>query len=361
MVPLMRVPQNFCVAIVNTNPSARATLQDVAREAGVGLATVDRVLNQRPGVRERTRSRVVDAAQRLKYRPDPAAARLAQQRPHRVGVVLPSGSNSFVAMLRRQVDENRLWMDDHRMRGQVREVDVFEPAALARCLHALKPGCDTVILMALDHPLVRAAIDDLVDAGRCVITLVSDVPSSRRQHFVGIDNIAAGRTAATLLGRFVRARRGTVGVVVGSLALRDHAERCAGFGQVMAADHPRLALLPVIEGKDDSALTEGLVARLLAEQADLAGLYSVGGGNRGIGAALRASGRAKNVVFIAHELTPAARAYLQDGTLDAVISQDAGREMRSALRLADAHSRRQPMDGSHERIRIDIHLKDNLP
>ena len=86
--------------------------------------------------------------------------------------------------------------------------------------------------MALDHPLVRAAIDELVDAGTVVVTLVSDVPASRRAHYVGIDNVAAGRTAASLLGRFVGdARRPRSASCSAATPLRDHAERLFGFGR----------------------------------------------------------------------------------------------------------------------------------
>ena len=74
----------------------RASLHDVARAAGVSLATVDRVLHGRAGVRARTVERVNAVVERLGYRPDPAAARLARKRHARLAVVLPSGTNSFV-------------------------------------------------------------------------------------------------------------------------------------------------------------------------------------------------------------------------------------------------------------------------
>jgi LacI family transcriptional regulator len=339
----------------------RATLNDVAREAGVSLATVDRVLNKRPGVHARTVGRVADAVQRLNYRPDPAAARLARQRLHRVCFMLPSGSNSFVAMLREQIAENRPWMEDHRVVAQTVEVDVFEPEQLAHRLLAIKGRCDTAVVMALDHPLVRAAIDELTAQGIGIITLVSDVPSSRRHRYVGIDNVAAGRTAGTLIGRFVGGRQGDVGVIVGSLSLRDHAERSFGFNQVMAAEHPGLVVLSPIEGKDDSRRTEALCGDLLAAHPALVAIYSVGAGNRGIASALQASGRAKQVVFVGHELTPFARRDLLSGTMDAVLNQDAGHEVRSALRLALSRLTQEPVHADQERIRIDIYLKDNLP
>jgi LacI family transcriptional regulator len=341
--------------------SNRPTLQDVARQAGVGLATVDRVLNERPGVRALTVERVMEVVRRLNYRPDPAAARLAQKHPHRIGWLLPSGSNSFVGMLREQIDACHDWMEDHRLHGTVTLVDVFEPTMLAQELRSMAGQVDTVVVMALDHPQVREAIDEIVAAGRVVITLVSDVPASRRQHYVGIDNVAAGRTAARLMGRFLGARHGRVVLVAGSLALRDHAERCMGFGQIMASEFGAQAVLPTIEGKDDSVRTQEVVSRLLRDDPEVVGIYSAGAGNRGIAAALRAAGRAQDVVFVAHELTPAARACLIDGTMDAVINQDAGHELRSALRLANARVTHEPVHADQERIRIDIYLKDNLP
>ena len=341
--------------------SSRSSLADVAREAGVSLATVDRVLHGRAGVRERTSARVHEVVQRLGYRPDPAAARLARARDLSLGFVLPSGSNSFVTMLAEQMHALRPWLAEQRATAAIETVDVFSPDTLANHLAGLRGRHDAVVVVALDHPRVRAAIDDLVDAGTPVVTLVSDVPSSRRAHYVGIDNVAAGRTAASLLGRFVGARPAKVGIVLGSKALRDHAERLFGFQQVMAAEHAQLELLAPAEGHDDSVQTQALVKRLLVRERGLAALYSIGAGNRGIRAALEASGRAREVVWVCHELTPHARRALLDGTADAVINQDAGHEVRSACRVALARLWGERVLAEQERIRIDIFLKDNLP
>ena len=344
--------------------TTRANLQDVARTAGVSLATVDRVLHGRAGVNVRTVERVNEVVRRLGYRPDPAAARLARKRSVRLAFVLPSGTNSFITLLKQQVQGIAHWLAEQRASAVVQTVDVFAPLVLAQHLRDLQGRFDAVVVMALDHPQVRAAIDDLVAHGTVVVTLVSDVPASRREHFVGIDNVAAGRTAATLLGRFVRpdaSGEARIGIVLGSRALRDHAERLFGFEQVMATEHPQLRLLAPIEGHDLSDRTEPLVARLLKREPALVGLYSVGAGNRGIQAALLASGRTQHVAWVCHELTPHARRALLDGVADAVINQDAGHEVRSACRLALARLSGERVLPDQERIRIDIFLKDNLP
>lgn len=340
---------------------ARTTLEDVARTAGVSLATVDRVLNRRPGVHAETAGRVHEAIGRLKYRPDRLAARLARGRDHRFEFILPTGSNAFMRELEERVRATADNLAGERVEIGLSHVDVFDGDVLAAALEHLRGNVDGVAVVALDHPSVRAAIDDLSDSGVSVVTLVSDVPRAKRAHYVGIDNSAAGRTAGTLLGRFLGGRGGKVGLIAGSIALRDHTERQIGFEQVVRRDFPGIELLPIREGRDDDARVEGLATALLAENPDLIGFYNVGAGNAGIVAALEASGRAKDVVFIAHELTPMSRRHLMRGTIDAIINQDAGHEARSAARLLVAEREGLAIDPGQERIRIDIFVKDNVP
>ena len=152
-----------------------------------------------------------------------------------------------------------------------------------------------------------------------------------------------------------------VAVLAGSLSLRDHAERIYGFQQVLASEYAALAILPVQEGRDDVENCRKVVTALLAEHPDLIGIYNAGAGNRGVAEALEAAGRAKDVIFVGHELTPHSRRFLMRGTMDAVINQDCGHEARSAARVLMALGTKQPILADQERIRIDIFVRDNLP
>jgi LacI family transcriptional regulator len=339
----------------------RATLEDVAREAGVSLATADRVVNQRDGVRGQTIARVELAIAKLGYRANAAATRLARNESYRFAFILPSNANDFMADLSQQVARASDWLASQNGYIDVMHVDVFDPNALAVALERLSPNYHGVATVALDHTRVRAAIDDLVARGVHVVTLVSDAPSSRRAHYVGVDNPAAGRTAASLMGRFLRGKKGKVGVIVGSMSLRDHAERHFGFHQVLSGEYPDLVALPAREGRDDSDHNRALTAALLDEHPDLIGLYNAGAGNAGIASVLEASGRARDIVWIAHELTADTRRFLLSDLADAVINQDPGHEARSAARVLLAYCQSEPIIPDQERIRIEIFLRDNLP
>ena len=338
------------------------TAGDVAAAAGVSLATVDRVLNGRPGVRDATVRAVQEAVDRLGFRKDLVAANLARGRRYRFRFLVPRlPHNSFIEAVRREIEAAALRGLDQRIAVSIVDYAAFDPGDLARRLDACRDGgIMGVSVVAVDAPEVRDAIARLADAGVSVVTMVSDATPSRRACFIGPDNVAAGRVAATLLGRFVGRRRGRVLTVAGRMTLRDHAERRLGFAEVIGRDFPHLSLLPVAEGLDDAAVTGPIVAAALRAVPDLVGLYSMGAGNRGVVSALEAAGRACDVVVIGHELTPVMREALAAGTFDAAINQDPADEVRGAVgmlkALADGqeHHRTDP-------VRIDIYLRDNLP
>jgi LacI family transcriptional regulator len=341
--------------------NAPLTLRDIARQAGVSLATVDRVLHNRPGVRLETIRRVKAAVERNEFQPHVAAAELARGRMRRFAFVMPSGPNLFMQQIQSHLDEMSTWLSARRLAVEIIATDVFDAVVLASTLEALAEDFDGVAVVALDHPAVRAAIDDLVDGGMRVVTLVSDVPSSRRHHYVGVDNIAAGRTAGALVGRLVGGRQGKVAIVAGSQGLRDHAERIFGFNQVMSLEFSQLHVLPVLESRDEDRRSERLMARLLGSDPDIVGLYNVGAGTWGVARALMDSGRASQVVFVGHDVTATTRKLLLQGVMDAVISQNPGHEARAAVRVLLALARGEPILNEQEKIRIDIVMRDNLP
>src|ERR1700710_2777455 len=78
-------------------PNLRSTILDIAREAGVSPATVDRVLNNRPGVKLRTKQAVLAAAQKLDYSPETeGGAPAVNQAKIRLHFALPAGGNAFI-------------------------------------------------------------------------------------------------------------------------------------------------------------------------------------------------------------------------------------------------------------------------
>jgi LacI family transcriptional regulator len=331
------------------------TVTDVAREAGVSPATVDRVLHDRPGVSARMRARVLGAARQVGYLPETAAA---APRPIRLAALLPAGTNAFIRDLAARLSEEAARRDGVALR--IERSDTLDGAALAARLLAFDGRVDGVAVVAVNHPAVREALHRLAASGVRVLTLASDIPDAPRLGYVGIDNAQAGRLAGHLIGRFLGpGARGKVALFAGTLAYRGHQEREMGFRQVLAEDFPRLEILELRESREDRARAESAARSLLAQHPGLLAIYNAGGATVGIAAALKDTGRALDVVFVAHDATAEKTALLLEGTLDAVIDQDARAEAREALDRLAADLRgtaREPVPP-----RLQLILRENLP
>jgi LacI family transcriptional regulator len=340
--------------------TVRATLSDVAREAGFSTATVERALNNRPGVRLRTREIVVDAARRLGYVTGaPVVANLfGDLTPISLEFILPEGSNMFIRALRGQLEAQASLRENVDVR--ITALEGFNPDRLAQALANLSERVQGVGIIALDHPTVREAIRKLSTAGVKVVTLASDILHVPRVAYVGIDNRAAGRLAGYLLGRFLgSSERRKVALFAGSLSYRGHEEREMGFRHIVKEEFPNLEVVELREVLDDAETAYSEAMQLLQEHPDLAGLYNIGAGNEGIGRALDGARLSVRPVYIAHELTPNNRARLLDCTIDAVIDQNPRVEAREALNILSHNILNLPYE-SHP-PRLQVIFRENIP
>jgi LacI family transcriptional regulator len=339
----------------------RPTVIDIAREAGVSLATVDRVLNARPGVREKTISAVNEAIARLGYVRDLSAANLARGRVYRVAVVLPDTESQFVQSLADALTEAGSLAAPSRTELKLYRVPAEDPHALAALLLSLgERDYVGVALMAPETPVLRDAVRQVRARGIPVVALVSELPNAGCDHFVGIDNHAAGRTAGVLMGRFLGGP-GQVLVLGQSLLARDMIERRRGFDEVIQRDFPGIEVLQSLETHGSTATLRQVVGEMLSNAPAARGIYAMGDGNRALTQVLDEMGLSGKLVLICHELTSHVRAALLQGRVTAVITQNLGHLARSTLRVLRAKADHQPLDRGQEQIRVEIVLRENLP
>lgn len=330
------------------------TVRDVAQAAQVSLATVDRVLNNRGGVSAKVVDRVKTAVAQTGYVRNLAAANLSRRRIYRFCFVVPSGDTGFVALLNAALAQAQQQMRAEQVLVQIVPTKAFDVADQIAALRNL--DCDAVAIMASEAPEIHEEIAALHASGVRVLTLVADLPSSRREAYVGPDNVMAGRTAAEFMGRFIK-DKGRVLMIAGSLAARDHSERLLGFRMVMQERFGGCALLPAVEGADDADRVEQIVLHAAQDQ-HLSGIYAIGAGNRGLIRALQTL--EPKPTTIVHELTPTSREALRNGTFDLVLDQDINSAVTAAVRimrdLTDSHS--PPADAG--RIKLNIYSRENI-
>lgn len=299
----------------------RPTIADLAREAGVSLATADRVLNGRLKVREETARRVQDAAQRIGYHGANAIrARLMAELPERhVALILQKERHPFYQDFAREFQDQAAQVRTHRLRVTVRFAQSTLPGELEQLLASMAGKVDAVAATGLDHHKVTAAVSVLRQRGIPTFSLLSDFAQGVRESYVGTNNIKVGRTVAWLISKIAR-RPGKVAVFIGGHRFHGHELRETGFRSYFREYAPDFDLLNPQVNLETRQLTHEAVTELLERHPDIVGIYCAGGGMEGAIAALRDLRKPGDVVLVVNELTPDSREALQDRTLSVVIS-----------------------------------------
>ncbi|KEZ77940.1 LacI family DNA-binding transcriptional regulator [Salinisphaera hydrothermalis] len=306
----------------------RFTVKQIAAQAGVSAATVDRVRHGREHVHEQTRRRVEAAIRELEEQAEAGI-------PPGFGLtfdVLLNSPERFSQAVRRAFVAAAADMAPLRIAPRFHADERMAPTAIAARLRTFeRKATHGIVLKAPAHPDIVAAVDALAERGIPVVTFVTDIETSRRIAYVGIDNAAAGQTAAFLLSRFLGARGGRVLANLGSRDFHGETDRWRGFAEFMAARCPNIDVVTIDGGY---GLDHGTYELARAERASgdaIAGIYSMGGGNRGLLRALDEAGD-RDVAFVGHDLDDENRRLLRAGRIDAVVDHDLQADAAGAIR-----------------------------
>lgn len=325
------------------NSRSVPTYLDLARAAGVSKATVDRVMNDRGGVRAHT-ARHVRAVWENMNAGDSFVAEdaLASHNPShnlpdlpKFDFVVPRGESGFLAALiegiTREIDlRGDLVIRLHRS-VPIETVDYgVEP-------FAVPSDSNGVAILASEHPAYRHAIATLMRRRIPVVTLVSDVLGVEKSGYVGIDNLGSGRLAGYLIRRMTAGRPGPVqiGAIRGHSTLRGQYEREFGLRQIVQ-ESPELDLVQIVEAASDA--TREATIGLLRDHPSLAAIYNMTAGNRGVVAAISDCNKTGEVLFVGHDLTDFTQEALLSRQMDFVIDQNARGVAREAVnQLVELH------------------------
>jgi LacI family transcriptional regulator len=339
----------------------RPTAKDLAEAAGVSLATVDRVLNDRPNVSPKAARKVNEAIERIGFIRNPAAVSLARNKVYRFLFVLPDGGDQYLTELLRRTDEAREAMKSDLTDIEVTQRPTSDPHALAHFLTDLSPDrLDGVAVMAPESPQVRDALSRLIERGIKVVQFLSGQEKLETGDFVGVDNFAAGATAGRLIGRMTCREPGKVMVISETMMALDSIQRRLGFDSVVNREFGHLKVLPSLETYGDARRADAVIRRTLEFHPDIIAVYVLSAEAREPVTLIDRHADGARLTIVAHERTPFTEEGLLSGRIDAVIAQDPGHAVRSAIRIMRARTdMREPL-ASQERIRIEVLLKDNL-
>lgn len=300
--------------------SRRPTLHDVAKEAGVSIATVNRVVSGAEGVREETARRVAEAASRVGYH-----ARVLIEKNARVvlpvvrlGVVLHKEKQEFYRNFASALEHAANHFSQANLRLDLHFSTSQAPRDVATDLLGMIGKVDVVAATAVNHHQITEAVTEMRAAGVPVYALLSDFAQGVRESYFGLNNLKAGRGAARMLEAICN-RKGKIALFVGGNRWHGHELREMGFRLHFRETEPGFEVLDTLVNLETRQLTYEATLDLLLRHPDLAGMHLAGGGMEGAIAALREEVPPGQVALVVNERTQESFQAMEDGYVSMII------------------------------------------
>ena len=208
------------------------TIRDVAREAGVSVATVSRVLNDSGPVGVETRRRILEVAAALRYTPDSAARSLITRRTGTLGVLLPDLYGEFFSEVIRGIDATAQRGGYHLLVSSSHN----DKGAVEAAMRAMRGRVDGLVVMSPDVD-AQALVANLADTTP-VVLLNCDVASTAFDA-LNIDNFGG---ASAMVRHLLARGHERIGFIGGGDRNHDAIERLRGYRETLAeagiAPHP---------------------------------------------------------------------------------------------------------------------------
>lgn len=340
----------------------RPTISDLAKVAGVSIATVNRVIGGVGNVKAGTMQRVREAAVSIGfYGVGSIDSRVAAARTrYKLGFLLNQPSRAFYKLLAQHLKAAAERVTDVVIEARIEFVEDLSPQNIAEHIVALGQVSDAIAVVAPVHPLVIGAIETLQQADIPVFSLLSPVEAGNPVHFIGVDPWKVGRTAGWAAHHICK-QAGKLGVLVGNHRYRGHEMNESGFRSYIREYAPEFTVLEALPTFESTAVAQEMTEKLLAENPDLSAVYVAGGGITGVLAAMRASDRAGKVMVIGYELMDVTRQGLLDGVMTLAIANPLTRMGDEAVAGMIKAVNARSMSGNYSVILpFDLYTRENI-
>lgn len=335
----------------------RFSIKELALQAGLSTATIDRVINNRSHVSPQTRRRVDAAIKELENQETQLSSKgrrlfidIIIEAPKRFSREVDTACNSVITGLSPAVFRPRFHMKPK-----------FDGQEITLLLNTIrKRGSHGVIIATQARENVGALIDELGDNHIPVLAFVTDQPDSRRLAYVGIDNHQAGKVAAYLMDKLLFDRKAKILTTIRRSNFSGEDERLTGFQSMLENLKPDYELIIAKGGDGLSSRTSDEVKNALLGVTRLDAVYSMGGGNDAILQTLEEF-KLQPKVFIAHDLDEENIDLLSANKITAVIHHDIYQDLRNAFTQIAAYHKLIPPFQSQMNSDIQIITPLNLP
>ena len=337
------------------------TIEDIAKAAGVGKGTVDRVLHNRGRVSEETRERVLRCIKELDYKPNKAARMLAKKRNYRIAVTFHNEAKEFWDQIQKGVDQAA---EEYKPLGVLIDYYILPKISVERQLevieHVVKSQYDGLAIVPYDSPEIAQSLNNAIAKGIEVVTF-----NNREQNvnscYIGNDGRQSGRTAGKMLSMIAGKNSRYAIISAHNKRMAQIDERSEGLQEIIKETRKDMALIEVFTFFEDHKEVYQKVKDILQtryEEIDAVYVTSAIAGT--VAKAVEDSGIPKKILFIGHDLTETIISYMKKGIIDISIDQEPERQGYRAVAKICEKLLSGEMIEKDEYTRISVVVKENI-
>ena len=316
----------------------QATIKDIAKLAGVSIATVDRVLHGRGRVSPEALTAVTNAIETLNYKPNQIARALSARRSKiRIGLALPNVESDFWGEIIFGAEQAQKHLEpfgveliseysySYEFEDQVKSIKLLlERDIQALIVTPLYDGFGNVVGSHIPFSIPYA-------------TMINDLPSSNRLFHIGPDDFAIGSLAARLTDLYCQGK-GNVVILAPNHSMIETQNRISGFMSLINQDNLNISVQRIVPvpGKTEQVMYNEIMKsteECIRQFPDIDAFYVTNGLTEWCADVVAANNCQQKIKIIGHEVTQKTCTYLQNKVVHAVIYQRPALQIYNAINL----------------------------
>lgn len=337
------------------------TIEDIAREAGVGKGTVDRVLHNRGRVSEETKDRVLQCIKEMNYKPNKAARMLAKKRNYRIAVTFHNEEKEFWDQIQKGVDRAA---EEYKPLGVTIDYFILPQINVEKqlevILHVIKNNYDGLAIVPYDSPEIENALNEAIDRGIEVIAFNNKIENVRCS-YIGNNGIQGGKTAGRVLSMIAGENYKYAIISAHNKRMAQIDERSEGLQEIISECRKDMILTEVFTFTEDHEEVYCKVKEILETRyKDIDAIYVTTAIGGTVAKAIEDSKISKKIILIGHDLTETIIYYMKKGIIDISIDQEPERQGYLAVAKICEKLLTDETIEENEYTRISVVVKENI-
>lgn len=309
------------------------TMKEIAYMCSVSRGTVDRVLNNRGGVKPETEQRIRAMAASLGYGAPASRASDSAFRTFQVGFLINAVGHEYYTEILNGIMMELLSYPQGSITAVTRMSSGFDVDQQLQMLDEIdKAGVQALAVTPANHPRIVERLNRFTARGIPVVLISARLDGFDYFAFVGPNHYQSGRIAGGYARRILPGH-GSVAILTASRSTPGHTLRVKGFQDAILAGRHSFTLYEPIQTFDDDVIAYKALSSFIVNHPDTSLFFFAAGGYSGGFQAIADAGLFRKSQIIAFDTKDIAVQYLKEGIVSALFSQHPRHQGKRTVRI----------------------------